>query len=429
MADLPAPCFSDVPEVIEDIRLGRLVVLVDDEDRENEGDLVCAAELITPDIINFMATHGRGMICLPLATQRCDELNLYPQTAENTSRFGTAFTVTIDARRGVTTGISTADRAVTIQQVMRDDCRPDDLVRPGHVFPLRARDGGVLVRAGQTEGAVDLARLAGLKPAGVICEIMNPDGTMARVPNLADFCRRHRLKMATIASLIEYRLQRESLVRRVETVELPTDCGAFRLIGYQTLVDERSPNAEMGLWSLDKLHLALCKGDVGLLGPDGKVLEQHDAVLVRVHSECLTGDIFHSQRCDCGAQLHAALHRIEAAGKGAVIYLRQEGRGIGLTAKLHAYRLQDVGMDTVQANEWLGYKADKRDYGIGAQICRDLGLTKIAIMTNNPLKTSRLQVYGVTVVQQVPLEVAPSEHNRRYLQTKRDKLGHTLRHI
>jgi len=407
---------SSIEEVIEDIRQGKMIVLVDDEDRENEGDLVCAAELVTPEIINFMASQGRGMICLPLTGERCDQLNFHPQTTENTSPLGTAFLVTVDARYGVTTGISAADRAVTIQQVMKNDCRPDDLVRPGHVFPLRARDGGVLVRAGQTEGAVDLAHLAGLKPAGVICEIMNPDGTMARMPQLTEFCQEHKLKITSIAALIEYRMQRESLVKRVQPVDLPTDCGMFHLIGYETLVD-------------DNLHLALCKGDIGKLTPDGRVIEHDDTILLRVHSECLTGDIFHSQRCDCGGQLHKAMMRIEEAGKGAIIYLRQEGRGIGLTAKLHAYKLQENGMDTVQANEELGYKPDKRDYGIGAHICRDLGIKKIAIMTNNPIKTNRLQVYGITVTEQIPLEVDSNVHNRRYLETKRDKMGHILRHL
>jgi 3,4-dihydroxy 2-butanone 4-phosphate synthase/GTP cyclohydrolase II len=324
--------------------------------------------------------------------------------------------VTIDAHSGISTGISASDRARTILQAVEDDCRPGDLVRPGHIFPLKARDGGVLVRAGQTEGAIDLSRLAGLKPAGVICEIMNEDGTMARVPQLTEFCRKHNMKMTTIAKLIEYRMQREKLVQRVETVELPTDCGMFRLIGYHTAVD-------------NKLHLALCKGDVGLIDAQGNVIEQHETVPVRVHSECLTGDIFHSQRCDCGNQLHEAMHRIEQAGRGAIIYLRQEGRGIGLTAKLHAYHLQDIGMDTVQANEWLGYKADKRDYGLGAQICRDLGLSKITIMTNNPIKTTHLQMYGITIVEQIPLEVGLTEHNRRYLKTKKDKMGHDLHNV
>jgi len=408
--------FSSIEEVLEDIRSGKMIVLVDDEDRENEGDLVCAAEKVTPEIINFMAKYGRGMICMPMTGARCDRLHLHAQTVNNTAPLGTAFTVTVDARRQVTTGISTADRAQTILTAVADDCRPEDLVRPGHIFPLRARDGGVLVRAGQTEGAVDLAQLSGLKPAGVICEIMNEDGTMARVPQLEEFCQQHDLKMTTIAALFEYRLQREPLVKRVETVELPTDCGLFRVIGYETPLD-------------DNLHLAICKGDVGVLGPDGKSIEQADTVLVRVHSECLTGDIFHSQRCDCGNQLHEAMQRIEKAGKGAIIYLKQEGRGIGLMAKLHAYHLQDVGMDTVQANEWLGYKADKRDYGLGAQICRDLGLSRIANMTNNPVKTNRLQVFGITVVEQIPLEIKANEHNRRYLKTKRDKMGHILKEL
>jgi len=408
--------FSSITEVLADLRAGKMIVLVDDEDRENEGDLICAAEKVTGEIINFMATHGRGMICLPLTSRRCRELHLHPQTSHNTAPLGTAFTVTIDARRGVTTGISAADRARTICQVMQDDCRSDDLARPGHVFPLQARDGGVLVRAGQTEGAVDLARLAGLKPAGVICEIMNPDGTMARKPDLMSFCQEHGLKITTIAALVEYRLQREKLVERIRTVELPTDCGMFRLIAYKNIAD-------------NKCHLALCKGDIGLCDEQGKVIEQQDTVLVRVHSECLTGDVFHSQRCDCGAQLHEAMRRIEQAGKGAVIYLRQEGRGIGLVAKLHAYHLQENGLDTVEANEALGHEADKRDYGLGAQICRDLGIRKIANMTNNPVKTQRLSVYGITVVEQLQLEIGPTEHNRKYLQTKREKMGHLLRDV
>ncbi len=408
--------FSPIPDILADLAAGKMIVLVDDEERENEGDLVCAAEKVTPEIINFMATYGRGMICMPLTEERCDALHLHPQTGLNTAPLGTAFTVTIDAREGVTTGISAADRARTILTAVKDDCKPYDLVRPGHIFPLRAREGGVLVRAGQTEGAVDLARLAGLKPAGVICEIMNEDGTMARLGDLTEFCKRHQLKITSIAALIEYRLLREQLVRRVQTVDLPTDCGNFRLIGYETAVDNHT-------------HLALCKGNVGELDEKGVVIEQTEPVLVRVHSECLTGDIFHSQRCDCGDQLHEAMQRIEAAGAGAIIYLRQEGRGIGLMAKLHAYHLQELGMDTVQANEWLGFAADKRDYGLGAQICRDLGIRKIRNMTNNPVKTERLQVYGITVVEQVPLEMPLKEHNRRYMQTKRDKMGHALRHL
>jgi len=409
-------CFSEIPEVLDDIRAGKMIVLVDDEDRENEGDLVCAAELVTPQIVNFMATHGRGMICMPITAKLCNKLRLHPQTANNTAPLQTAFTVTVDARNGTTTGISAADRATTIQQIIKDDCQPEDLVRPGHIFPLQGRDGGVLVRAGQTEGSINLSQLASLKPAGVICEIMNPDGTMARVPQLKEFCKTHKLKMTTIAKLIEYRLQREKLVRRVDMVDLPTDCGMFHLIGYESIID-------------NNMHLALCKGDVGKIGKDGKVVNQQDVILIRVHSECLTGDIFHSQRCDCGAQLHEAMKKIEQAGKGAIIYLRQEGRGIGLAAKLKAYRLQDVGMDTVQANEWLGYEADKRDYGLGAQICRDLGIRRIANMTNNPVKTNRLQVYGITVEKQVPLEFPTTKHNQRYMQTKRDKMGHLLRHI
>ena len=390
-----------------------MIVLVDDEKRENEGDLVCAAEKVTPEIINFMATHGRGMICLPLTAERCDQLQLTPQSHENTAALGTAFTVTIDAREGVTTGISAFDRAQTIQQAICDECRSQDLARPGHIFPLRAREGGVLTRAGQTEGSVDLARLAGLKPAGVICEIMNPDGTMARQPDLFRFCAEHNLKIATVAALIEYRLKRESLVTRISEVELPTPFGHFRLIGYKNILD-------------NKTHLALCKGDIGKRDEGGKVIEQTDTILVRVHSECLTGDVFMSQRCDCGDQLHEAMRRIEEKGKGAVIYLRQEGRGIGLAAKLHAYHLQEKGLDTVEANEALGFEPDKRDYGLGAQICRDLGIRRIANMTNNKIKTERLSVYGITVEEQVPLHVDCNPHNRRYMETKRDKMGHIL---
>lgn len=404
---------STIQDVVEDIRNGKMIVLVDDEDRENEGDLVCAAEKITPEIVNFMAKHGRGLICMPLTGDDCDRLHLHSQTRSNTAALGTDFTVSVDARSGITTGISAADRATTIRQIVADDCKSQDLARPGHIFPLRARDGGVLVRAGQTEGAVDLARLAGLKPAGVICEIMNDDGTMARLPQLTEFCKVHQIHITSIAALIEYRLQREKLVRRTQTVELPTDYGLFRMISYETIADHH-------------LHLAICKGDIGQLDKDGNVIEHDEPILIRVHSECLTGDIFHSRRCDCGDQLHEALRRIEQAGKGALIYLRQEGRGIGLNAKLHAYRLQDIGMDTVQANEWLGFQADKRDYGLGAQICRDLGIRKIRNMTNNPIKTERLEVYGISVVEQVPLEIDPNVHNRRYLQTKRDKMGHIL---
>ena len=405
--------FSEIPEVLEDLRRGKIIVLVDAQDRENEGDLVCAAEKVTPEVINFMARYGRGLICLPLTAQKCDSLGLYPQTTENTARFETAFTVSIDAARGVTTGISAADRAGTIQAAIADGAEASDLVRPGHIFPLRSRQGGVLVRAGQTEGAVDLTRLAGLKPAGVICEIMNEDGSMARVPELLKFCEKHKLRIVSIAKLIEYRLQRESQIKRVECVNLPTDYGKFKLIGYKSITSSEP-------------HLALCKGGVGELDENGKPLEHGEPVLVRVHSECMTGDLFHSQRCECGYQLVTAMKMIEKAGKGALIYLRQEGRGIGLTNKLRAYKLQEQGLDTVEANLKLGFMADRRDYGIGAQICRDLGLSKIRILTNNPKKISRLEVYGIKIVEQIPLRAEPSEYNVDYLRTKKYRLGHML---
>jgi 3,4-dihydroxy 2-butanone 4-phosphate synthase/GTP cyclohydrolase II len=405
--------FSEIPQVLEELRLGRMIVLVDAEDRENEGDLVCAAEKVTPQIINFMAKFGRGLICLPLTAEKCDSLALYPQTVDNTARFGTAFTVSIDAADGITTGISAADRARTIQIAIADGAKTADLVRPGHTFPLRARSGGVLVRAGQTEGAVDLMRLAGLKPAGVICEIMNEDGSMARVPQLLEFCKKHELKIASIAKLIEYRLQRESQIKRLECVNLPTDYGEFTLIAYESIT---SPEP----------HLALCKGGIGQLDENGKPIEHKQPVLVRVHSECMTGDLFHSQRCECGYQLVTAMKMIEKAGEGALIYLRQEGRGIGLTNKLHAYKLQEHGLDTVQANLELGFMPDKRDYGIGAQICRDLGLREIRILTNNPKKISRLEVYGIKVVEQIPLRAKPGKHNVDYLRTKKYRLGHIL---
>lgn len=405
--------FSEIPEVLEDLRQGKMIVLVDAEDRENEGDLVCAAEKVTPEIINFMAKFGRGLICLPLTAEKCDSLGLYPQTVNNTARLGTAFTISIDAADGITTGISAADRARTIQLAIADSAKARDLVHPGHIFPLRARDGGVLVRAGQTEGAVDLMRLAGLKSAGVICEIMNEDGSMARVPELLKFCEKHSLKIASIAKLIEYRLQRESQIKRLECVSLPTDYGEFRLIGYESITSSEP-------------HLALCKGDVGLLDSDDKPIEHSEPVLVRVHSECMTGDLFHSQRCECGYQLVEAMKMIEECGKGAVIYLRQEGRGIGLTNKLRAYKLQEGGLDTVDANLKLGFMADRRDYGIGAQICRDLGLRRIRILTNNPKKVSRLEVYGIKVVEQIPLRAEPVKHNVDYLRTKKHRLGHML---
>ncbi|MCK4294506.1 MAG: bifunctional 3,4-dihydroxy-2-butanone-4-phosphate synthase/GTP cyclohydrolase II [Planctomycetes bacterium] len=405
--------FSEIPEVLEQLRRGKMIVLVDAEDRENEGDLVCAGEKVTPEIINFMAKFGRGLICLPLTPEKCDSLGLYPQTVENTARFETAFTVSIDAANGISTGISAADRAKTVQDAIADDAKTGDLVRPGHIFPLRARAGGVLVRAGQTEGAIDLMRLANLKPAGVICEVMNEDGTMARVPELVAFCEKHDLKIASIAKLIEYRLQRESQIKRLECVNLPTDYGEFRLIGYESITSAEP-------------HLALCKGEIGRLGADGEPIEHDEPVLVRVHSECMTGDLFHSQRCECGYQLITAIKMIEEAGKGALVYLRQEGRGIGLTNKLRAYKLQEQGFDTVEANLKLGLRPDRRDYGIGAQICHDLGLRKIRILTNNPKKISRLEVYGITVVEQIPLRARPSEHNIDYLRTKKYRLGHML---
>jgi len=405
--------FSEISEVLEELRLGNMIVLVDAEDRENEGDLVCAAEKVTPEIINFMAMFGRGLICLPLLPEKCDALGLYPQTVDNTARFGTAFTVSIDAAEGIKTGISASDRAQTIQTAIADNAKPNDLARPGHVFPLRAREGGVLVRAGQTEGAMDLMRLTDLKPAGVICEIMNEDGSMARVPELLKFCEKHKLKIASIAKLIEYRLQRESQIKRLECVKLPTDYGDFKLIAYESVT---SPEP----------HLALCKGDIGRLDENGKPIEHHEPLLVRVHSECLTGDLFHSQRCECGYQMITAMKMIEQAGKGALIYLRQEGRGIGLANKLRAYKLQEQGLDTVDANLQLGFMADRRDYGIGAQICRDLGLREIKILTNNPKKISRLEVYGIKIVEQIPLKAEPGEHNINYLRTKKTRLGHML---
>ena len=405
--------FSEIPEILEDLRKGKMIVLCDDEVRENEGDLFCAAEKTTPEIVNFMATHGRGLICLPMTAECCDKLGLYPQTIDNTARLGTAFTVSIDAREGITTGISAADRSHSIQVAIADNTCAADLARPGHIFPLRARDGGVLVRAGQTEGAVDLTRLAGMKPAGVICEIMDDDGTMARVPQLKKFCEKPDLKMPTIAKLIEYRLQRESQIKRIESVRLPTDYGEFTLIGYEGT-------------GITEPDLAMCKGDIGKLDENGRVTEHDEDVLVRVHSECMTGDLFHSQRCECGDQLVTAMQMIEKAGIDALIYLRQEGRGIGLASKLNAYKLQEQGFDTVDANIELGFSPDKRDYGVGAQILRDLGLKKIRILTNNPKKINRLEVYGIKVVKQVPLIIGATRHNIDYLKTKKRRFGHIL---
>ena len=405
--------FSEIPEILADLREGKMIVLVDAEDRENEGDLVCAAEKVTPDIVNFMARYGRGLICLPLTAEKCDSLGLYPQTVDNTARFGTAFTVSIDAAEGISSGISAGDRAKTIQVAITDGAKARDLVRPGHVFPLRARDGGVLVRAGQTEGAIDLMRLAGLKPGGVICEIMNDDGSMARVPQLIPFCQEHGLKIVSISKLVEYRLQREHHIRRLEQVNLPTDYGDFKLIAYESTT------------SVDP-HLALCKGGIGELDSGGRPIEHDEPILVRVHSECMTGDLFHSQRCECGYQMITAMKMIEEAGKGALVYLRQEGRGIGLANKLKAYRLQEQGLDTVEANLQLGFMADRRDYGIGAQICRDLGLRNISILTNNPKKISRLEVYGIKIAEQLPIKAKPGEHNIDYLRTKKYRFGHLL---
>jgi 3,4-dihydroxy 2-butanone 4-phosphate synthase/GTP cyclohydrolase II len=395
--------FSSIPEAIEDIRSGKFVVVVDDEDRENEGDLTIAAQFVTPEAVNFMATNARGLICLCLTPERCAELELRQMTEQNETPFGTAFTVSIEARDGVSTGISAHDRAHTIQVAIDPGAGPRDLVQPGHVFPLRARPGGVLQRSGQTEAAVDLARLAGLVPAGVVCEVMNADGTMARVPDLIPYCEQHGLRMITVADLIEYRRRTEKLVERVVSVRLPTEYGEFQAVAY------REP-------ATDKAHVALVKGEV-----DGA-----EDVLVRVHSECLTGDAFHSFRCDCGEQLETAMLRIEQEGRGVILYLRQEGRGIGLLNKLRAYELQEQGLDTVEANLELGFSADAREYGIGSQILADLGLTTIRVLTNNPKKIEGISGFGLTVVSQEPIEMRPGDENRRYLETKRDKLGHTI---
>lgn len=399
--------FAKIERAIEDLRNGKIVIVADDEDRENEGDLVCAAELVTPEMINFMTLHGRGLICLALTGERCDQLGLPQMTERNTEELRTAFTVSIDAERrfGVTTGISAADRAATIHVAINPATVAGDLRRPGHVFPLRAHPGGVLQRVGQTEASVDLARLAGLTPAGVICEILNADGTMARRPQLEVFASTHALAYVTVADLVAYRLQKERLVHRVAVARLPTEYGEFRVIGYRNDVDRAE-------------HLALVHGDV----------EGRQNVLVRMHSKCLTGDVFGSQRCDCGAQLHAAMRQVVGAGSGVIVYLDQEGRGIGLLNKLRAYALQDAGDDTVEANEHLGFAPDLRNYGIGAQILRDLGLSTIRIMTNNPRKLVGVEGYGLEIVERVPLLIERTAENSDYLTAKRDKLGHFLAH-
>lgn len=395
---------SKIKEAIEDIVNGKMIILVDDEDRENEGDLMIAAEKVTPEAVNFMARFGRGLICLTLTEDKAEDLHLSPMVTENTSTFNTAFTISIEARCGVTTGISAADRARTILTAIQENTRPQDLARPGHVFPIIARKGGVLVRAGQTEGSVDLARLGGLIPAGVICEIMKDDGTMARMPDLEVFAEKHGLRILTIADIIEYRLQNESLVRRVAETRLPTLYGGeFKAIAYENDVDNHQ-------------HLALVKGEIN----------PEEEILVRVHSECLTGDVFGSQRCDCGEQLHAAMRMIEEEGKGVIVYMHQEGRGIGLLNKLKAYELQDQGLDTVQANEVLGFKPDLRDYGVGAQILRDLGVRKMRQMTNNPKKIKGIEGYGLVVTERVPIEIKPNDNNIKYLETKKNKMGHML---
>jgi len=400
--------FSTIEEAIEDIRNGKFVIVVDDESRENEGDLIIAAEKITPQAVNFMAKEARGLICVALLPERIEQLGLSPMVSDNTALHRTDFTVSVDAAYGVSTGISAYDRAFTIKLLIDKKTKPEDLAKPGHVFPIRAKEGGVLVRAGHTEAAVDLARLASLYPAGVLCEIMKDDGTMARLPDLIEFSKKYGLKIITIKDLIEFRRKKEKLVERVLSVSLPTDFGKFTLILYRDKIE-------------NNYHIALVKGDL-------KLKDENDSILVRVHSQCLTGDIFHSQRCDCGQQLHKALQMIEEEGRGVLVYLPQEGRGIGLVNKLKAYLLQEKEkLDTVEANLKLGFPEDLRDYGIGAQILADLGLTRIRIMTNNPRKVVGLEGYGIKIVERVPIEVKPTPHSKKYLETKRKKLGHLIK--
>ncbi len=394
---------ATVEEAIEEFRNGRFVIIIDDEDRENEGDLTIPAQFATPEAINFMARYGRGLICVPMTADRLEQLHVPMMVNHNDSHFGTPFSVSVEARSGVTTGISAADRARTTQVLIDPNTRPNDLVMPGHVFPLRAREGGVLVRAGQTEATVDLCKMAGLYPAGVLCEIMNQDGTMSRLPQLKRFAKRHNLKIVSVTQLIQYRMHKEKLVRRVAETKLPTEFGEWRCVAYKAITDPDE-------------HVALVHGDVA----------GEEPVLVRVHSSCVTGDVFGSKRCDCGEQLHMAMQMIEEAGKGVVVYMRQEGRGIGLHNKIKAYKLQDGGMDTVEANEALGFPADRRDYGIGMQILVDLGLRKLRLLTNNPAKRAGLEGFGLEIVERVPVLATPNKHNLRYLETKRKKMGHLL---
>ena len=398
-----ARTLATVEEAIEEFRNGRFVIIIDDEDRENEGDLTIPAQFATPEAINFMARHGRGLICVPMTAARLEDLHVPMMVNHNDSQFGTPFSVSVEARSGVTTGISAADRAHTTQVLIDPNTRPSDLVMPGHVFPLRARDGGVLVRAGQTEATVDLCKLAGLYPAGVLCEIMNQDGTMSRLPQLKRFAKRHKLKIISVTQLIEYRTHKEKLIRRVAETVIPTEYGEWRCVAYKAITDPDE-------------HVALVFGDVA----------GEEPVMVRVHSQCVTGDVFGSQRCDCGEQLHIAMKMIAEAGKGVVVYMRQEGRGIGLHNKIKAYNLQDKGMDTVEANEALGFPADRRDYGIGMQILVDLGLKNLRLLTNNPAKRAGLEGFGLQIVDRVPVLATPNEHNLRYLETKRKKMGHLL---